>query len=174
MLIDSRGRLFGRFNLVDLAVVVFLALVVPGGYVAYRVFRIPPPEIVRVTPSLFTPETPLRLRLEGRHFRPYLVAVLGKAGEPLSLNRIVLQATFLLQTPEEVELELPKMDPGTYDIHLFDEATEVAVRTAALVVEPERGATIEVRVRFVMLPAVVPLVREGDRDRWERGSLNER
>ena len=44
-LIDERGRLFGRINLIDLAVIVFVAVLIPLGYGAYLVFRAPAPHI---------------------------------------------------------------------------------------------------------------------------------
>jgi hypothetical protein len=171
MLIDSRGNLFGRINIVDAAVVAFVAALLPLSYAAYRVFRIPPPEIVGVTPATLTPEMPRRLRLTGHHFRPYLGAFVAKNGAPFSLNRRLpidsQQATFLIETPNEVEIDLPPVEPGLYDIRLYDEALEVASHLAAFTVAPVPRVTVEALVRFVVPPALAPVVKEGDRDRWE-------
>ena len=76
--IDAHGRLFGRFNLVDVVATLFVALLVPMGYVAYRVFRIPPTAIASVTPNAIPPGPGRRLTLTGRNFRPYLVAFVSK------------------------------------------------------------------------------------------------
>jgi hypothetical protein len=172
MFIDSRGRLFGRINLVDMAVVAFVVALLPMSYVAYRVFRIPPPEILSVSPTTLTAETPRRLKMTGRHFRPYLGAFVAKNGAPFSLNRHLpidsQQATFLVETPDEVELALPPIEQGVYDIHLYDEALEVASFPKAFVVAPLPRVTIEALVQFVVPPALVPLVKEGDRDLWEQ------
>ncbi|MBI3402919.1 MAG: hypothetical protein HY048_16005 [Acidobacteria bacterium] len=176
-MIDSRGKLLGRLNLVDAAVAAFVIVLVPMSYVAYRVFRIPPPEILSVTPRTLTPETPRRVRLTGKHFRPYLGAFIAKTGEPYSLNGRLpmdaMQGTFLIVTPDEVELALPTAaDAGTYDIHLYDEAQEVASFQAAFTLAPLPRVTVEAVVRFVVPPETAPFVKEGDRDRWEQAGAS--
>jgi hypothetical protein len=170
MLIDSRGNLFGRFNLVDVAAVLFAVILVPMGYVAYRVFRIPQPEILSATPGTLTPETPRRVRLAGRHFRPYLGAFVSKTGEPFGLLPVdAMQATFLVVTPNDVEIALPaNIGTGTYDVRLYDEAQEVATLKAAFTLAPLPGVTVEAVVRFAVPPGAVSLIAEGDRDRWEQ------
>jgi len=173
--IDERGRVFGRFNLIDVAAVLFVAVLVPMGYLAYRIFRVPPPEITSVAPATLGVDSPRRIKLVGKHFRPYLGAFVARTGEPYSLvNRLpdTQQAVFLVETPTLVELALPPVGPGTYDIHLYDEAQEVASRTAAFTIAPPQAANIEALVRFVVPPEVTPLVKEGDRDRWEQNGVS--
>ena len=172
--IDERGRVFGRFNLIDVAAVLFVAVLVPMGYVAYRIFRVPAPEITSVAPATLGVDSPRRIKLSGKHFRPYLGAFVARTGEPYSLvNRLpdTQQAAFLVETPTLVELALPPVGPGTYDIHLYDEAQEVASRMAAFTIAPPQAANIEALVRFVVPPEVAPLVKEGDRDRWEQNGV---
>jgi hypothetical protein len=173
--LDARGRLFGRFNLVDVVAAVFVVLLVPMGYVAYRVFRIPPTAIATVTPNTIPPGPGRRLTLTGRNFRPYLVAFISKTGEPYSmLNRLPesLQASFLVETPTHVELGLQPVTPGTYDIHVYDESQEVAYMKAAFTVTDVPRATVDAAVRFIVPPEAVSLLREGDRDRWEENGTS--
>jgi len=177
MFIDSHGRVFGRFNLVDAAVVLFVIVLVPMSYIAYRVFRVPPPEILSVTPKTLTAEMPRRVRLAGRHFRPYLGAFVAKTGAPYSLDQRLpldaMQGTFLVITPDEVEIALPPMvGPGTYDIHIYDEALEVASFQAAFTLAALPRVNVEAFVRFVAPPETVAFVKEGDRDRWEQAGAS--
>ena len=50
-IVDERGRLFGRFNLIDAGVVFVLLVLVPLAYAAYRLFRPDPVRIESVEPS---------------------------------------------------------------------------------------------------------------------------
>ena len=50
-LIDDRGRVLGRYNLLDAALLVFLLALLPIGVVAFRVFRETPPRIDAVSPA---------------------------------------------------------------------------------------------------------------------------
>src|SRR5262249_28960448 len=64
------------------------------------------------------------IRLKGEHFRPYLRAEVGR-----------LQPTaFLIESPTAGEITMPDLEPGTYDIALFDEAEEVARMPNAITV----------------------------------------
>lgn len=173
-LIDDRGRLLGRFNLLDVTVVLAVLVLVPMGYAAFRVFRTPSPVITAVTPSALAIDSPRRIRLTGEHFRPYLGAFVAKTDEPYSVvNRLpnTQQATFLIETPTLVELALPPVGPGTYDIHLYDEAQEVAKRTAAFTIAQPRAAVISALVWFAVPAEMVPAIKAGDRDRWEQNGV---
>ena len=50
-MVDERGRLFGRWNLLDLAVLILLVGLIPMAYGAYALFHDRPPVILSVTPS---------------------------------------------------------------------------------------------------------------------------
>ena len=178
-IIDERGALFGRFNVIDATVALFVVVLVPMGYVAYRAFRIPPPIIASVTPATLPADAPRRIRVTGEHFRPYLNAFVSKTGEPFSLiDRLpdTQQAIFLIETPSVVELKLPNVTPGTYDLYLYDEAREVARRTSAFMVQPgprapdgpapdvKDAATLEIAVRFEVDNDFALLAKVGDRD----------
>jgi hypothetical protein len=170
-LLDSRGRVFGRWNLIDAGIAIFLLLLLPAGLVIYRVFRVRDPIIVSVEPAVQPPGPGLRIRLKGRDFRPFLRAYVNKAGTPFSLiNRTVglSEGTFLVETPELVEIELPPLQAATYDLYLFDELQQLAERPAAFTISAYAG-TLEATVRFAVLPDFAPLVKPGDEDTIEPG-----
>ena len=50
-ILDERGRLFGKINLIDLALILLVVVTIPLGYAAYLLFRTPPPRITSF-PSL--------------------------------------------------------------------------------------------------------------------------
>jgi hypothetical protein len=67
-LIDDRGRVFGKINLIDLALLVFALLLVPLGYGAYLLFRTPPPQLLGVSPNpLPFAKGEQRVVLKGEH-----------------------------------------------------------------------------------------------------------
>ena len=125
-LIDERGRLFGRVNLIDGLVGVVVLLLIPLAYGAYVLFRIPDPTITSIEPSVITEGETIALKLSGQNFRPYLKASIGENRSP----------GFLVQSPTEGAIKLPTLAPGTYDVLLLDEALEIARMPAALKVVP--------------------------------------
>lgn len=187
--LDRDGRAFGRFNVVDLAAIALVVVLIPLGYVAWRVFRTPAPVIETVTPSVLDGDTPLRVELHGQHFRPYLSAFLTKSNLPFSVQEGGVdnfRATFLIETPTVVDLQLPDaLEPGTYDIYLFDEGKQVAHRASAVTLTSGVGrynvragdrlpdaATVDFVVRFEFDSAIAPLVKPGatEVNRPDRGA----
>jgi hypothetical protein len=134
MVIDARGRLLGRFNLIDAAVVVLAVALGGMGYVGYTVVRLRPPAITGVMPARVTTSTATGLQLTGRYFRPYFNAFVSRTGEPYSLPS-ARAAEYLIGTPTAVELRLPPLEAGTYDIHLYDGGHEVARRELAFSID---------------------------------------
>lgn len=112
--IDDRGRLFGRYNLIDLAVAVVLLALIPVAYLGYQLFQQPEPRIVSVEPTKLTPTTGV-LKLQGENLRPFL---------RVSFNQIQ-GASFALLSPTTAEVRLPDLPAGTYDVVLFDVSREV-------------------------------------------------
>jgi hypothetical protein len=166
-LIDSRGRLFGLMNVIDAAVVVFALAIVPIGFAAYRVFRVPAPEITSVTPATQPPGPDRRIRLAGHDFRPYLRAFVNRAGQPFSLvngNPEFTEGRFLVETPTLVEIKLPELPPGAYDLRLFDERQQVGERLNAFTIATESPLTIDTIVRFIASSDLISLVKPGDED----------
>jgi hypothetical protein len=135
-IVDERGRLFGRFNLIDASVVAVVVLLLPVAYAAYVLFRPPPIRITAVTPNRVERGSGTHIRLTGEHLRPYLRAEVGR----------VQPARFLIETPTEGEIAMPDLEPGTYDLALYDETEEVARMAGAItVVAPAAPPTIDVQ-----------------------------
>ena len=166
-LLDARGRVFGRWNLIDASIAMFLLLLIPAGFVIYRVFRVPDPVIAAVTPPLQPPGAERRIRVTGRNFRPFLRAYVNKTGAPFSLvNRTVelSEGNVLVETPEVIEIVLPPLTAATYDLYIFDELRQVAERPAAFTLGTPADITVEATVRFTVVSELVPLVKSGDED----------
>jgi hypothetical protein len=125
-IVDERGRLFGRFNLIDAAVLLVALVLIPVAYAAYVLFHPDPIRIVSVQPSRVTVGQTPRIRIHGEHLRPYLRAQVG-ALQP---------HTFLIESPLEGEMVLPELPAGTFDLTLYDEVREVARMKNAITVAP--------------------------------------
>ena len=181
--VDDDGRLFGRVNFVDAALVVLVLLAMSVSIAAYRIFTVRAPVIASVVPGALSVDGDRRLRLEGQHFRPYLKAFFFPSGAPFSLpdpqapDSGKNQATLRAETRERVELTLPPAPPGTYDLYLYDEGREVARKASAFTIVPrgetapagrlgpppaDLSAPIEIAVRFRIDPAIARLVKPGD------------
>lgn len=116
-LLDDRGRLFGKVNLIDAAVVLLVLLLGPLGYSAYVLFRAPVPVISGVTPTTVTGRKGEMIDIKGEHLRPFLRAYLGTT-----------VVEYLFASPDRARLTLPELPAGAYDLILYDEAKEVAPR----------------------------------------------
>jgi Domain of unknown function (DUF4330) len=113
-IVDERGRLFGRWNLLDLALLVLLVGLVPLGFAAYALFREQPPRIVSVTPDHLQYSQEFRVTIRGENLRPYMRVSAG-----------TLQARdFYFRSTEEAEIPFASIPPGQYDIVLYDQAQE--------------------------------------------------
>ena len=112
--VDQRGRLFGRWNLLDLAVLVLILGLIPLGYAAYLLFREQPPRIVSVTPNQVQQSSEFRITIKGENLRPYMRVSAG-----------TIQARdFYFKSTEEAEIPFATVLPGKYDIILYDQAQE--------------------------------------------------
>jgi len=165
----ERGRVLGRLNLIDGLVVVLILCLGPLGYAAYRIFRIPPPHVAAVEPKSLAWNGDHRILVTGDHFIPYLRVFFSKTGDALAIfgrDPAPTEGRFLIESPVRVEIKVPELPPGTYDMYLFDETTEVAhLSSAFTIAEPETiDADLDVRVRFVVNPETAALIRPGDRD----------
>lgn len=125
-IVDDRGRLFGRFNLLDAAVLVLVAGLVPLGYAAYILFREQPPRVTGVYPDRLPQTAELRLKIAGENFRPYMRV---SAGNVQALD-------FLFKSTTEAEVPFGQLAPGEYDIVLYDQAQERSRLPKALTVTP--------------------------------------
>ncbi len=166
-LIDERGRVFGRVNLIDATLAAFIVVLIPIGVLTARLFRERQPRIDAVVPASQPVGATRRIRLKGADFRPYLRLFVSRAGEPFVLQDRTVdhsEARFLVESPGEVEVQLPPLGPGTYDVHVLDETREILSHASAFTLTPPSVMTLRATVRFVALGDVATLLQIGDVD----------
>lgn len=154
MLVDERGRVAGRFNVVDAAAAVVLLVLIPLALASYLLFRAPTPALQRVTPAT-VPEGPnQRIELDGSNLRPFMRVSFDTA--PAS--------AFLLGSTKYALVDLPDLKPGTYDVVLYDYMREVARLPKALTVAPiATDVELEVAGAFKSPPdALLSSLKPGD------------
>ena len=125
-LVDDRGRLFGRFNLVDAVVAVFVVGLIPLLYGAAALFWAPLPVLSAIEPATIARQPGMRIRIKGEHLRPYLRVSFGDTQG----------VDFLFRSTREAEVNLNDMPPGTYDVILYDSAQERGRLKNALTITP--------------------------------------
>lgn len=113
-LVDEHGRVFGRYNLVDLMLAVVVLGLIPLGYGAYALFRTPAPRLTGIEPAVRQLESEFRLVVRGENLRPYM---------RVSLNDMQGRA-FLFKSATSAEVVFGDIPPGTYDVVLYDYAQE--------------------------------------------------
>lgn len=159
-----------RWNLLDVAMVAILGLIAAVGVAGYRRFQAPMPEISSVTPARVVAGAARQLSLHGRYLHPYVRAFVFEAGHALPIDAIdpaKQEAKAVTTTATRLDVRLPPVPPGVYDVYLFDEFQQVAFAAKAFtVVEPtyphgEMTATI----RFFLDAGPGPTIAIGDRDR---------
>lgn len=136
--IDSQGKLFGRFNLVDTLLVLLLLVALPLAYAARVLFRDPPATLSQISPGALNQGVEGLIELTGANFRPYMRVSFGTA-----------QATsFQFYGPTQAFVPVPPvLERGTYDVVLFDHAREVARLPQALTITgPPRPERVRVQV----------------------------
>src|SRR5437868_14667195 len=105
-LLDERGRVFGRINLIDLVVMIVAISLLPLGYGAYVLFRQPRPRVTRLSPNRIVYSAgEQRIGVTGEDFRPYLRAALGSHDA----------RAFIVEGPTTAELRFTDLAPCTYD-----------------------------------------------------------
>lgn len=125
-LIDERGKLLGRFNLIDAALLFLVLGLIPLGYGAYALFRTPPPQVTAIEPATVQLEPSMRLRIRGVNLRPYM---------RISLDNNQTRQ-FLFQDPTIAEVVFADIPPGQYDVVLYDFAQERSRLPKALTITP--------------------------------------
>ena len=131
-LIDEEGRIFGKFNLVDVLVVIVLLGIIPIAYSTFVLFQTPDVSIQSIEPNRVTADSVERLRVTGVNLRPSLRVVIGGSGVE----------SFLVESQTSAEFRLPDLSAGTYDVILLDEEVEVARLVDAVTVESAPAMTI--------------------------------
>lgn len=143
-LVDDRGRVFGRINLIDALVSALVLAAIPLAYGAYALFRQPQPALTGIEPTTLTPTTK-NVTVKGTNLRPFL---------RVSFNQLQ-GVTFSLTTPTTAEVRVPELPAGKYDLILYDVAREVSRLPGAVTVEaaplPSAQASMLIAGSFVAL-----------------------
>ena len=126
--IDDRGRLFGKLNLIDVITVAVVLGLIPLAYGAFLLFRVPIPIITSIEPTQVRQGDSATLKLTGSGFRPFLVARFG----------VVESYGFLVQSPTIAEVKVPDIPAGNYDFVLYDQARELVRMPGAVTVNAIR------------------------------------
>src|ERR1044071_1269198 len=101
--VDERGRLGGKVNLIDAVIAVVILGLIPLAFGAYLLFRAPTPKLLSITPSTLYQGQNLRVTITGENLRPYLrVTFDGIQG----LSFLIGNTTFAL-------VDLPDLKAGT-------------------------------------------------------------
>lgn len=161
MLIDERGRLFGKLNIIDACVGLVVLGLIPLMYGAFLLFRLPHPQIATLAPDTVAAHAPIAVVVTGTDLRPYLHARVGASEVP-----------FFLETPTRGELKVPALPPGGYDVALYDEAVELAVKPLALTVSTPRppapapvvARRATIRALLIGIEGAMANLRHGDVD----------
>src|SRR2546422_10266125 len=98
-LVDDRGRVGGRLNLVDAVAAIVVLVLIPVAYGAYLLFRTPPATLSSIYPTKLYQGRNLRIVVNGTNLRPFM---------RVSLNDIQAR-TFLLGSTKYVEVDLPEL-----------------------------------------------------------------
>jgi hypothetical protein len=146
-IVDADGRLFGRWNLIDVAVVVLVLAIGPLGYAAFLLFRSPAPKVIALEPAEVLAGPNRRVTVRGENLRPYLrISFDNQQGR-----------TFLFQDSTRAEVDLNEMAPGTYDVVLYDFGQERQRLPKAFTVKPNSSIVptqdVVVIGRFIGLTA---------------------
>src|SRR5580765_2025675 len=125
-IVDERGRIGGRVNLID-AVAAFLILVlIPVAFGAYLLFRTPQATLTSVNPPRLYQGVNLRVEVVGENLRPFM-----------RVRFNTLQGrTFMIGGTHGAMVDLPDLEPGVYDVSLYDYMQEVSRLPKALTILP--------------------------------------
>ncbi len=138
-MLDERGRIAGRFNVVDVCAAIVVLLLVPLAIAAYVLFRTPPATLVTITPKTLLEGESQRIEIDGTNLRPFM---------RVSFDTVPANS-FLLGSTKYALVDPPALRPGVYDVVLYDYAREVARLPKALTVAaPVPDVSLELVGRF--------------------------
>jgi hypothetical protein len=161
-MIDARGRLFRRFNIVDLLMLVFVAGLVPVAYATYLLFRPAAPVIASVERVEITRE---ERRIAGGSLLTAKLKVRGSGFSPMLRARLndTPAIGFIFENPNSADVVVGELPPGTFDLVLVDGVQEVARARNALTVTSAPAQYVRTTGRFVDLSnAQAAALRVGD------------
>ncbi len=131
-IVDDRGRLAGRLNLVDAIVALVVVVLIPMAYGAYLLFQTPQPKLLGIDPAKLYPGPNLRIAITGKNLRPFM---------RVSFDN-VQGRTFQIGSTKSASVDLPDLGPGTYDVVLYDYMQEVDRLPKALTILPLASVSI--------------------------------
>jgi hypothetical protein len=139
--IDKDGRVFGRINLVDAGVVLFIALLLPIGYATFLLFRPDRPSIESVTRVDVGNE---ERRVSSGTLLTAKLKVKGTGFNPLLRARIddIEAVGLVYENPNSVDVIVGVVPPGKHDLVLYDGVQEVARARAAVEVQATEGPSV--------------------------------
>lgn len=138
--IDDRGRVFGRVNLIDAIVGVVALGLIPLAYGAFLMFRVPTPTVTAVSPDQVPADIKAAIRITGENLRPFLDVKFGT----------FLSDGFLFESPTRAEVRVPALPAGTYDVTVLDGGRELLRKPGALtVVGPLALTTLNTELQAV-------------------------
>src|SRR6185503_16405346 len=140
--IDGRGRLFGRLNLFDAAIVGFAIVLVPIAYGTFLLFRTPKPMIAVVRRVDITkeerrvggPGLTAKLKVQGTGLRPLLRAFIDD----------VPAIGFVFENPNSADVLVGAVPAGSHDLILYDGVQEVARAVRAVAIQPAPSARLRI------------------------------
>ena len=145
-IVDDRGRVAGRVNVIDAFVAFVILLLIPMAVGAYLLFRTPPATLTGVFPDRLYQGRNLRVEITGTNLRPFM---------RVAFNTIQAR-TFMIGSTTYAQADLPDLKPGVYDAQLFDSTHEVDRLPKALTIlplAPVPTAEVEVSGKFTGLAA---------------------
>ena len=137
---DNRGQVFGRFNIVDLAALVLVFALLPLAYGASLLFQAPRPRINEVGQVDITNAErrivaggsllSAKLKIKGTGFNPMLRAYVDNSPA----------LAFVYETPNSADVLVGPLPPGAHDLILMDGVQEVARANGAVKIDnlPQR------------------------------------
>lgn len=140
--IDEQGRLFGRVNLIDAAVALFVLGLIPLAYGTVLLFQPARPRIDSVARVDISNEErrivaggsllAAKLKIKGTGFNPMLRASIG--GSPA--------LAFVFENPNSADVLVGPMPPGAHDLVLMDGVQEAARAAGAVVIDNPSTRTL--------------------------------
>jgi hypothetical protein len=140
-IIDHRGRLFGRLNIVDALIVAFVIVLVPLSYGTYLLFKPAQPRISSVAPSEITGA---ERRIGNGSALTAKFKITGSGLTPLLRARIGDQDALglVFESPNSADVLVGPVPPGKHDLILLDGIQEVARANGAIDIQASTGTPI--------------------------------
>jgi hypothetical protein len=140
-LIDKRGRIAGRVNLIDaiiVSAVIGLGLTAYGGY---RLFRTTRPKLFTISPTVIAQGENVHLIITGENLRPNMRITFNNAEAESGAvlwdpRQLVTARSYVRGSSNFATFELPELRGGTYDVVLWNAGREVARLSRVLRVLP--------------------------------------